>query len=332
MSGRGGSGRGGGGRGGGGRRDMPRNQQISRALSRLLRHSAQQEGLTLGKGGYVSVQDVLNTRPLKSIKATFSDIKEVVAENDKQRFSLIPVSSSSSLDDASTTPTPIPEIESDHPSDYLIRANQGHSIKVDTDGLLKPITRDLDNIPAVCVHGTDERAWDAILRAGGLNRMTRNHIHFASGLPAGFKSVVVAADGKGEEDGEVAPPVISGMRKSSTVLVYVDIERAIDEGIKFFVSENGVILSEGDEGGFVPTKLFKRVERRTRGGGVLMVDGKVPEGTVVDVEAWKKDIQESSGGRRGGRGGGRGGRGGGRGGRGGKARVNDDSGDLLAGV
>lgn len=65
MSGRrggGGGGGGGGGRGGGRNyfKEMPREQQVSRALSRLLRHSAQQEGLELGKGGYAKLTDVVS--------------------------------------------------------------------------------------------------------------------------------------------------------------------------------------------------------------------------------------------------------------------------------
>lgn len=209
---------------------------------------------------------------------------------------------------------PIPE--SEEPSDYIIRANQGHSIKVDTDGLLEPITVEAKNVPEVCVHGTDESAWKLILKGGGLRRMGRNHIHFAAGLPAGFKSL--AATELSTEEKE-APPVISGMRKSSTVLIYIDIEAAMASGIKFHLSENGVILSEGNDKGFLPSDFFKRVESRKRGGGILMKDGILPEGTVVDFEAWEKEV------------GGGGKKGGGRGGKG-KGKVNDDSRDLLAGV
>ena len=49
-----------GGRGGRNPRDMPRDQQVSRKVSWLLRHGAGQEGLKLGKGGYVGVQDAVS--------------------------------------------------------------------------------------------------------------------------------------------------------------------------------------------------------------------------------------------------------------------------------
>lgn len=50
-------------RGGGGRAGrgggMPREVQVSKKLSWLLRHGAENEGLTLGEGGYVSVKEVV---------------------------------------------------------------------------------------------------------------------------------------------------------------------------------------------------------------------------------------------------------------------------------
>lgn len=106
--------------------------------------------------------------------------------------------------------------------------------------------------------------------------MTRTHVHFASGLPAGFD--------KENKDGNVAP-VISGMRNSSSILVYLDIKKAIDAEIKFWVSENGVILSEGDDNGIIGLQFFQKVEDRTGGQGVLVEEGVV----VKDApESWTK--------------------------------------------
>jgi 2'-phosphotransferase len=220
--------------------------------------------------------------------------------------------------------------ESDDPADYLIRANQGHSIKVDAEGLLVPITQEANNIPETVVHGTDERAWNLILKGGGLRRMGRNHIHFASGLPAGFKTLDASTDSTAEE--KESAPVISGMRKNSSILIFIDINAALAAGIKFFVSENGVILTEGNEQGILSYEFFKRVESRKKDGGVLMSEGKLPEGVVVNVEEWEAevgDVQKGKRGGRGGRGGGRGGRGGGRGGSGGKERATNDSEDAT---
>jgi 2'-phosphotransferase len=53
-----------GGRGGGSRNpaNVPRDVQVSKKISWLLRHGAQSEGLKLGKGGYVNVQDAVSLR------------------------------------------------------------------------------------------------------------------------------------------------------------------------------------------------------------------------------------------------------------------------------
>ncbi|OAL53020.1 hypothetical protein IQ07DRAFT_619571 [Pyrenochaeta sp. DS3sAY3a] len=322
-----------GGRGGGSRNpaNMPREQQVSRKVSWLLRHGVAQEGLKLGKGGYVGVVDALNTKALRGLNVTFPELREVVAKNDKQRFSMV---LKTSLEESAEESSPAQEkLESEafdypvseDPADYLIRANQGHSVKVDTEGLLVPITEEANNIPDTVVHGTDEPAWRLIIKSGGLRRMGRNHMHFASGLPAGFKSLEPSAS---PADAKDAAPVISGMRKTSSILIYIDIRAALAAGIKFFVSENGVILTEGNGEGFLPYQYFKRVESREQGGGVIMSGGLLPEGVEVNVEEWEREVAGK--GRRGGRGARGGGRG--RGGRGGKARAKDDSRDLMAGV
>lgn len=52
----------------------------------------------------------------------------------------------------------------------------------------------------------------------------------------------------------------TGMRKSSQILIFINLQKALDVGIKFYLSENGVILTEGDERGYLKTEFFDRVE------------------------------------------------------------------------
>lgn len=52
------------------------------------------------------------------------------------------------------------------------------------------------------------------------------------------------------------------MRKSAQVLIYLDVQKALDAGISFSLSENGVVLTEGDERGYLSTTYFLRVEDR----------------------------------------------------------------------
>lgn len=49
------------------------------------------------------------------------------------------------------------------------------------------------------------------------------------------------------------------MRHSAKILIYIDVQKALDTGIKFWLSENGVVLTEGDERGFLMQKFFEKV-------------------------------------------------------------------------
>ena len=189
--------------------------RISRNLSSVLRHRALELGLTMDAAGYIPLPSILQLQDFKGI--TLSDIQQLVAECKKQRFAL-----------------------QDREGDgCFIRANQGHTIEgvIDQDELLTLITNPTDY--PIVVHGTYKDAWKLIQESGGLNRMARNHIHFATGLPG--------ADG-----------VISGMRSSSQVLLYIDLAAAIADGIQFFISQNGVILTPGDQTGTLPLKYITR--------------------------------------------------------------------------
>lgn len=263
-----------GGGGGGGRAPLPRPVQVSKKLSKLLRHDAEKEGLKLDAAGFVNVQDVLDNRNFRSLKVSFDELVAIVEENDKQRFAMVPVAAEGEGEGV--------EPKKLKARDYKIRANQGHSLKVEDDGgLLTPIVDEAD-VPATAVHGTTHANWLLIVASGGLKPMGRNHVHFATGLPAGFTSVGDA----GAMNGEVAAPVISGMRKSSTVLVWLDVKRAMAAGLKFGRSENGVVLTEGNAEGLVPLELFQRVEDR-KGLGILVEDGKV----VKEAPAsWAADV------------------------------------------
>ena len=216
----------------------------------------------------------LENRKIKPLKVTLEEVHTIVAENDKQRFSLIPISELAAEPDAAEAATaeatPIVfESDQNDPANYLIRANQGHSIKIAEDGLLEPITLDSGDLPDIVVHGTTVRAWPLIVRSGGLKKMTRTHVHFARGLPDGFKSLEDDEEGRDKRK----EPVISGMRNSSSILVYVDIEKALKAGLKFWKSQNGVILSDGNKEGIISTEFFELVEDRKK-GKVLMRDGK----------------------------------------------------------
>jgi 2'-phosphotransferase len=115
--------------------------------------------------------------------------------------------------------------------ELYIRANQGHS--ADVGALINDehsLTRILVPINGV-FHATYKNLFIPISRMG-LKRMTRKHIHIAKSLTAK-----------------------SGKRSDCDLLVYIDMKAAMNDGILFYESENGVILTEGKDGVLEPKYL-----------------------------------------------------------------------------
>lgn len=89
------------------------------------------------------------------------------------------------------------------------------------------------------IHGTYYKNWNNIKKIG-LSHMNRLHIHFARGLPHDDR-------------------IISGIRKSAQIYIYVDLKRALNDGIPFYKSSNDVILSTGNAEGIIENKYFLKV-------------------------------------------------------------------------
>jgi len=121
-------------------------------------------------------------------------------------------------------------------------ANQGHSDSRVQDLELTEVTS-VSQLPnGIAIHGTYFEAWRTI-KTDGLCRMSRNHIHFAIG-----------------DIGDTG--VISGMRSSAQVLIYLDVARALEAGIPLFLSSNSVVLSPGvGPRGLIAPEFFAAVIR-----------------------------------------------------------------------
>ncbi|PFH53235.1 hypothetical protein AMATHDRAFT_137757 [Amanita thiersii Skay4041] len=202
-----------------------RHFHISRTLAWLLRHSAEQQCLYMRRDGYVCVQDLLNHPKLRGV--SFIMLEDIVKRDMKQKFHL--------LYDPRKVNSPGAPSQLQLTS-WWIRANQGHSLR-HIGVALKRIVK-VNEIP-MAVHGTTVEAWKVIAKQG-ISRMGRKHIHLAQGAPGAN--------------------VISGIRNTSRVLIFIDIERAMQNGIKFYLSDNGVILTEGNAYGLLEPCYFKKVE------------------------------------------------------------------------
>ncbi|GAM39135.1 tRNA splicing 2'-phosphotransferase [Talaromyces pinophilus] len=310
----------------GGGRPMPREVVLSKALSHLLRHSAEKENLKISKEGYVNVADLLETRKVKSLNATLPEIIQAVASSDKQRFSLFYISpetieagkqesqeqqeavlaTAASEEKQKSATAHALSVDDNDPSHFLIRATQGHSMKiVDTTLFLEKLSlEDTSKLPDTVVHGTYHGAWPLILASGGLRAMSRLQVHFATGptldevFPNGRDAPLAKLDPRSKAT------VISGMRSDAEILIYIDIRRALEAGCPFYRSENGVILSEGmgtgdnGEEKIVSIDFFDLVVERKAGLGVLWEDGRVVQELPSHL-AEKKNPKALRGGGRG---------------------------------
>lgn len=125
-----------------------------------------------------------------------------------------------------------------------VRANQGHSLGgLEDSALLEPA--DPSTLPKTLFHGTSLSSWDQIQASGGLRAMNRSHIHLAAPGAGGLGGL---------------------LRKSVEVKLFVDTKRALDRGILFYQSENGVLLSRGlpetdQDAGLLPLDCCSKVVR-----------------------------------------------------------------------
>lgn len=84
--------------------------KISKYLSKYLRHTPDAIGIKLDPGGWVAVDYLLTACAKNKFPITRQELEVVVEFNDKQRFSF-------------------------DSTGNLIRANQGHSVKVDLQSI-----------------------------------------------------------------------------------------------------------------------------------------------------------------------------------------------------
>ncbi len=133
------------------------------------------------------------------------------------------------------------------------------------------------------MHGTDEKPWRDIERSGGLKPMRRKHIHFATKLPDAMPPLDNAHQARSKPKETAGDKVISGMRNTSTVMIWVDVKRSLEGGVKWWRSENEVVLTEGvGEPRMLGLEWCAWVERR--GTGEMLFGEKVESGEVRELE------------------------------------------------
>ena len=165
-------------------------KKLSKFLSLILRHRPEVVNLNMDENGWVNLEELIEKMNAHGKPVNLAAILEVVKNNDKQRFK---------IDDAG----------------QKIRANQGHSKKVDL--ALQP-----QNPPATLYHGTATKNLTAIQKSG-LQKMNRQHVHLSSDL-------------------ETATKV--GSRHGKVIILEIDCFKMSADGLEFYLSENKVWLTD----------------------------------------------------------------------------------------
>lgn len=123
-------------------------KRLSKFFSLVLRHKPDEHGIKLDANGWAPVDAMLRcAKRSRFPEVTLADLEQMVAENDKQRFSF------------SSNRT-------------KIRANQGHSVAVE-------LQLEEREPPEFLYHGTARKFEGAIWKAG-LLKMSRQHVHLSS--------------------------------------------------------------------------------------------------------------------------------------------------------
>jgi putative RNA 2'-phosphotransferase len=176
-------------------------KDTSKFLSLILRHAPEKIELQLDENGWANVNELIKQCNKFHKKINLKLLNYVVETNDKKRFAF-------------------------NEDKTMIRASQGHSIKVDLDiEVVIP--------PDFLYHGTVDKFLEPI-KNEGLQKMSRQHVHLS-------------------QDRETAIKV--GSRRGKPIILIVNSKQMQEDGFKFYLSENKVWLT--DE---VPVKYiaFKR--------------------------------------------------------------------------
>jgi len=110
----------------------------------------------------------------------------------------------------------------------MIRANQGHSVEVDLDWPEQ--TPD-----AFLYHGTVQKYLDDI-KAEGLKKMNRHHVHLSN---------------------DISTAINVGARRGQPVILVIDAKSMCRNGHKFYLSDNGVWLTDRVPSKYIIYKMEK---------------------------------------------------------------------------
>lgn len=182
---------------------MQNMTKMSKALSLVLRHRPEKAGITLRPDGFTEVRHLLDGMNRMQGGWSMAVLERIVAEDEKGRYSF-------------------------NEDRTMIRANQGHTVKVE-------VPMEEREPPETLYHGTTADAADKILISPGISKMKRLHVHLSGDLETATK--------------------VGGRRRREICILAVRAGEMYRQGYKFLLSENGVWLTD-----FVPVGFVDRLE------------------------------------------------------------------------
>ncbi len=170
--------------------EYKRNIRISKFLSLVLRHAPEKIGIKLDDAGWTLIDELVDKMNSSGQKINRQVLQHIVATNNKKRFAI-------------------------SEDGQMIRANQGHSIKVKHGYKSK-------TPPSKLFHGTALRNMESILKSG-LDKRNRHHVHLS---------------------GDFETAIAVGKRHGKPIVFNVDSGQMYADRMEFYQSENGVWLTE----------------------------------------------------------------------------------------
>ena len=170
-------------------KDKQKND-LSKFISLILRHKPDVIGISIDEYGWANVEDLINGIKKYGKEIDMDVLEDIVSTDNKQRYSF-------SADK------------------QFIRANQGHSIKVNVE--LKEMQP-----PDFLYHGTSSKSMESIMNEG-LKPMSRLYVHLSN---------------------DYNTAINVGKRHGEPVVLKIHARRMYEDGNKFYISENRVWLTE----------------------------------------------------------------------------------------
>jgi len=116
-----------------------------------------------------------------------------------------------------------------------VKSNYGHSLEL-PEMVMEEYKEDINGNKRYIVHETYEKYLPKILMEG-LSRIDKNHVHLCNQIGGTWIR----------------------RKKRANIAIYIDVQEARRNGLKFFSAPNEVIMCSVDDSGYIPLPYFKKI-------------------------------------------------------------------------